>query len=139
MLRLIYSLQRTMLVGGKSIAKAELVDFRYWFTPLGVIPKKKRFRRRKGIHAKNLAETMIMLQEKMKVEAALSWFCIDAFAPSTSPVSYELLNGLKPKMPFKLGFSAVAAGIEINLGYNGDVTLSAKGGHAEAWRLGLQP
>lgn len=131
----LFSSKNNKLVGSKSIAKAELsLDFRYSFTLLWEYSEKKNdLGAEKAFTQKFGAETMISVAGKMKVEAALSWLRIDAFAPSTSPVSYELLNGLKPgkNAVWNLVFSRkLPAGIEINLGYNGRYLADGKVIHA---------
>jgi len=112
------------LNGVKSLTKAELsLDFRYSFVLLWEYSEKRNeLGQEKAFTHKLGAEALVSIAGKMRLEASFSWLRIDAFAPSNSPVSYELLNGLKP------GKNAVwstiisrklPAGIEINLGYNG--------------------
>ncbi|WP_125869890.1 hypothetical protein [Williamwhitmania taraxaci] len=104
--------------------KAELsVDLRYSFVLLWEYAEKKNtMGNEKSFTHKFGAEAMASVAGKMKVETTFSWLRIDAFAPLNSPVSYELLNGLKPgkNAIWTLILSRkLPAGIEINLGYNG--------------------
>ncbi|SDC97218.1 hypothetical protein [Williamwhitmania taraxaci] len=112
------------LIGLKSLTKAELsVDLRYSFVLLWEYAEKKNTMGiEKSFTHKFGAEAMASVAGKMKVETTFSWLRIDAFAPLNSPVSYELLNGLKPgkNAIWTLILSRkLPAGIEINLGYNG--------------------
>ena len=131
----LYPSKNSKLDGTKSLTKAELsIDMRYSFTLLWEYSEKRnKWGTEKAFTHKLGAEALASIAGKMKVEGTFSWLEIDAFAPANSPVSYELLNGLKA------GKNAIwtvvlsrklPAGIEINIGYNGRYIADGKVIHA---------
>lgn len=131
----LYPSKNNNLNGIKSLTKAELsLDLRYSFTLLWEYSEKKNDLGVEQAFTHKLgAETMVSVAGRMKVEASFSWLRIDADAPSTSPVSYELLNGLKPgkNAVWNLILSRkLPGGIEVNLGYNGRYIADGKIIHA---------
>lgn len=131
----LFPTNNNLLIGLKSSSKVELtMDLRYMLRFVWDYSEKKNtlgledaFTHRLGI------EGSASIPNKLKLDGSFSWVRINAFAPSTSPVSYELLSGLKvgKNAVWSLTLSRkLPAGIEANISYNGRYLSDGKIIHA---------
>lgn len=131
----VYPTKNNLIEGVKSSAKVEeTMDLRFMLRLVWDYSEKKNslgaeraFTHRLGL------EGSASIPNKLKFEGSFSWVRINAFAPSISPVSYELLSGLKvgKNAVWSLTLSRkLPAGIEANISYNGRYLSDGKIIHA---------
>lgn len=131
----LYPSKNNLLDGIKSSTKAELtMDLRYMLRFVWDYSEKTNKLGLESAYTHRLGiEGSASIPNKLKLEGAFSWVRINAFAPSTSPVSYELLSGLKvgKNAVWNLTLSRkLPAGIEANISYNGRYLSDGKIIHA---------